>query len=273
MVRIMDTVPFYDGYTYASGSGVPSGSASADGLPRLGPPRVWIRTTTNRYIDLTDYTNNGHRINVDDDGISVSFNADANGDRMIRGSWAGTATRTITEDSLTFTVGLEMPQRARLYSSIAGTVRRRRTIRVKDANLWIAHRGCIWDLDRSSSNADGRTAVRPFDSLITGSTYGKVLRDDRAALARIHYLAWEWYRSDSGRSSVTYTIRDCGLLPSWTDATPATVNYAKLGQVITSLAANGQTYTPGTPVTRIEYDNTDGTTTWHTDWQEFDHAA
>jgi hypothetical protein len=269
MVEIEDCLPLWEGYDYTSGNGTPSASATADGLPRMRPPLVLIRTTDNRYITPEQLEDGGYQIKIDRDAIQFEFNADRDGDRRIRTTYAS---RTITEASLTFTLGLRMPQRPRIVSAISGTVRRRRTIRMDGCDLWVAHPGCIWALDLTSENADGYTAKRTTGTITTG-VEGRVLKDDRATMARAHYLAWEWYRSDTSRCAVSYAIRDCGLLPTWTDISGTDRAYAKLGQMLTSLTAAGQTYTPNTPITRVEYDNGTGTTTWHTDWQELDYGT
>lgn len=273
-IEIEDSLPFWEGYNYATGVGVPVGGAAAvDGRPRMRAPMLMIRTTTNRYITPEDYDTEGYQVKVDNDGICVEFSADKAGGRLIRGTYAGVSTRTITEASLTCTVGLRMPQRPRIVSAISGTVRRRRAVHMDGCDLWLAHPGCIVALDGTTENADGKTPVRPFNVLITGNTYGRVLKDDRAAMARAHYLAWEWYRSDTSRYAVQYAIRDCGLLGTWTDLSGTAKTYASLGIMLTGLTAAGTTYAPNTPVTRVDYDNEAGVTTWHTDWQELDNGA
>jgi hypothetical protein len=238
---------------------------------------VLIRTAANRFILPKEYHDGGAQLSIDEDGIWVEWAGD-DGDvdadppaRSITGTYAGVAERTITRASLTFTLGLRMPQRARLLSAISGTVRRRLTIRVPDLHLWVGHAGTIWDLDQSTLTDDGCNAKRIGGTI--GAIAGKILRDDREALARIHYLAWEWYRSDADRKSASWALRSCGLLPSWKDLGGTARLYPRLGQIVTTMQASGQSYGVNTPISRVEYDNRTGQTTWHTDWAEFDYGA
>ena len=269
MIEVMDDLPIYEGYDLTA----PAESAAKDGKPRRMKPLVLVRTTANRFILPKEYLESGARLDIDDDGIWCEWGGDEeNGTRAIRDTYVGTTDRTITEASLTLTIGLRMPQRVRFGSVIvSGAIRRRRTIRVPDLHLWVGHPGAIWDLDRSTENDDGCNAQRIGGTV--GAIGGTILRDDRAALARIHYLAWEWYRSDSGRQSATWALRDCGLLPSWRDLAGTETPWPQLGQLATTLRAAGESHTLNTPISRVIYRNRDGVTEWSTDWMEFDYGA
>jgi hypothetical protein len=271
-IDVMDDLPIYEGYDYSVDPPVPAASAAQDGTPRRRKPVVLVRTTTNRFLADSDYIQGGAQMSVDRDGIWVEWAGDDDGFRSIRTEWPGVSARAITEDSLTLTIGLRMPQRVRFTSAVTiGDIRRRKTIRIADRHLWIAHPGAIWDLDATSYNADGSNAKRIGGTI--GSIPGKILRDDRAALARIHAMAWEWYRSDADRLGATWAIRDCGMLPSWNDLSGTARTYPKLGQVVWELTANGDTHTIDTPISRVHYSNVDGATTWKTDWAEFDYGS
>jgi hypothetical protein len=275
LVEVMSDLPFYEGYDYEPDIPVPAASSVADGNPRRRKPMVLVRTTTNRFLDIPRYGyEGGAEVSVDPDGVWVKWAGDEEGTRLIRSQYNGLTAHNITESSLTLTIGLRMPQRHRFTSAITGTVRRRRTIRIADNHLWISHPGCIWDLDPATGDADGDAAKRVGGALVEDANVkGKLLRDDRAALARIHNLTWNWYRSDSPTMSATWGIRDCGMLPSWVDIAGTGQAYPKLGQIVNTMAAGGASYTLNTPVSRITYDNVSGTTTWATDWTEFDYGA
>jgi hypothetical protein len=252
MVEIADHLPLYSGYDYTAGVGKPSADAAADGIPNLRNAYILMRTASDTYEAPED----GYTVHNDEDGMYIRFSGDES---------TGTRQLETTADNLTVSVGLLMPQRPRFYSAISGTVRRRKTIRIPGADLWIAHPGCIWDI------TDTGAAKRLTGNI--GPIGGRILKDDRVTMARVHYLSWEWYRSDTSRYAVTYAIRDCGLLYDWTDLAGTAKQYARLGQCLTSLTAAGDIYHPNTPVTSIQYDNASGITTWHTDWQELDHGT
>jgi hypothetical protein len=261
-IEVMDDLPLYDGYDYSLTPPAPAASAALDGKPRRRKLTVYVRTAANRYQTPDEYNDDGGaQVSNDPDGITVEWAGDEEGTRLVSDN----------SDKLTFTVGLRMPQRVRLGTAISGTVRTRRRISIPDMHLWIAHPGCIWDLDGANEDADGKPAKRV--GVTTADLKWKILRDDRAALARAHYLAWEWYRSDSTRRSVSYSLRACGLLPSWTDLTGTAIPYPTMGKIIGTLKAAGETMRPITPVTQIEYDNATGVTSWATDWTELDGGA
>lgn len=268
MIEVMDDLPLYEGYDYALSTPAPASSGSADGKPRRRKPLLLVRAASGRFLLPEDYLGGGCQVSVDDDGYWAEWSGSP-GERNCRDGDA------IDESSMTFTLGLKMPQRVRFAVSVAGTVRRRLTLRIPDCHLWIGHAGAIWDVDGSDVNYDGAAPKRIGGTIITadGTVAGKLLRDDRAKLARIHYLAWEWYRSDSTRRAASWEIRACGMLPSWKDVSGTDILNPKLGQVITTMAAGGELYNLYTPVSRIAYDNRRCSTMVETDWMEFDHGA
>jgi len=266
MVRLLPTLPFVEGWDY-SGTPGPVGAADLDGEPRRRRPLVMCRVASGRFIHASEFKDGGATVNVDGDGILVEWDSD-DGSRSLDGSWTYN-NATIDRDSLTLTFAMELPARVSLAIGVDGPVRRRKVIRVRDSHLWIAHPGCIWDLDGSDETAAGLAPKRVGGTLNDGNT-GKILRDDRAALARIHYLAWEWYRSDVPRLAVDYTLRACVLLPSFADIAGNTIDYPRIGQVVTTMQAGGVTYQVNTPITRIVYDNDAGTSRISTNWTELD---
>jgi hypothetical protein len=263
-VEVMDDLPLYEGYDYILATPAPAEAGDADGKPRRRKPMVMIRNSANRFV--TDEDEGGATVSVDRNGIWVEWSDDAGdnaGQRKLDGA-------DLDWEQLTLTVGLRMPQRPRITSAISGTVRRRKTIRVSDAHLWIAHPGAIWDLDTSTEDNDGSNARRVGGTV--DGVGGKILRDDREAIAHVHFLAWEWYRSDKARLSCTWALRDCGLLPTWKDLAGNDVPFPRLGQCLSRLIANGNEYEPKTPITSVRYDNAAGLTTWTTEWTELDHG-
>ncbi len=262
-IEVMDDMPLYVGYDYSLTPPAPAASAELDGKPKRRKLTVYMRNADDRYETAGDWNSGGAEIGNDSDGTTVEWSGDEEGDRSMD-----------TDDKyqqITFTVGLRLPQRPRVASAISGDVRTRRVIRISDLHLWIAHPGCIWDLDGSSENTDGCQGRRVGGTI--GTVPGKLLRDDRLALASAHYLAWEWYRSDSPRASVVWSLRCCGLLPSYIDLAGDAVAYPTMGKIVGSMYAGGDVMNPLTPITRIDYDNTTGVTTWHTDWEELDSGA
>ncbi len=163
-----------------------------------------------------------------------------------------------------------MPHRVRfLLGSATGE---RKTVNVAGHHLWLAHPGAIFAIDKTLS--DGGYAPKRGAAGGAGSTPG-ILRDDRDALSRIAAEASIWYLRD--RKTVTWTIADCGFTDGWFPADAngdedqsAPVPWPYLGQLVDHLAFSGRTETPGTPITRMEYDARAGVTTWATSWSDRD---
>lgn len=270
-IEIMDDMPLYEGYDYSLATPAPVNSAAKDGTPRRRKPLVSMRAASGRFISDGEYMEGGAQVSVDDDAIWVEWPGEP-WERNCRDIVDG-----VDEDSVTITMGLRMPQRVRCYSAVSGDVRRRQLIRIPDCHLWIGHAGAIWDLDGADVTDEGAAPKRIGGTFYTvedgASTPGKLLRDDRAQIARIHAMAWAWYRSDSTRKSADWSVRCCGLLPSWRDLSGSAITYPRLGQIITTMQAGGEAHDIYTPISRVNYDNRAGSTRWHTDWMEFDHGT
>jgi hypothetical protein len=162
------------------------------------------------------------------------------------------------------------------FASGDPTSRKKGLITHRDHHLWLAHPLAIYDLDRSSGSVSaGFTPKR-----LAGYTSPGLLRDDRAALAQLHQLAWAWYGPVYTRRSASWSLRDFGFFDTFSavegltntpregDATD--MDYPHLGDVVETLFANGTGQTVNTPVTRVAYDNETGVTSWSSEWAELD---
>lgn len=195
-------------------------------------------------------------------------------------STLGAAGANAKYENLSFTIAIQLPHRVRFYSGLRLTdpnCRRRAQIYHPEHHLWLAHPDAIWDLDATSGTPSTGHSPRRNAAAGTATAPG-LLRDDRQALALMHFLTWAWYGTD--RRTAAWSLRCCGFLPTFA-ATPGTgqptdgtgssaIVYATMGQTVHSLKANGQEYTIDTPITRISYDNQSGITTWETDWSVLD---
>lgn len=269
-IEIMDDIPLYEGYDYSGADPVPSSGGVPDGLPERRKPLVMMRVASGRFLRANQYIDGGAQVSIGPDAIWVEFSGEP-WERNCRDVISG-----VDENSVTITMGLRLPQRVRLYSAVSGTARRRLVLRIPDCHLWIGHAGAIWDLDGTDVTDQGAAPKRiggTFYSVESATTAGKILRDDRAKLARIHWLAWEWYRSDSTRKSADWTVRRCGLLRSWKDLSGSDILNPKLGQIVTTIRASGADQSMYTPISRIDYNNRECITRCQTDWVEFDHGT
>jgi len=152
--------------------------------------------------------------------------------------------------------------------------RRRLTINLPHVHLWIAHPGAIWSLDDSGGDTSGSYPAKRS----AGGTTPGILRDDRSALARIYALSAAWYMPDvnlrgqpvGAHRNASWTIRACTDIPSSADYDGGGIVYPSLGKVIEQLSACGEVHGLNTPISSVVYDNTNGTTTIATDWQDLD---
>lgn len=102
-----------------------------------------------------------------------------------------------------------------------------------------------------------------------------VLRDDRDRLAVILAEAAVWYLTT--RLTGTWTLRDFGWSDGWHPAAEdgsedtGTLNaWPQLGQLMHQLSYSGRTETLDTPVTRFDYSDETGESTWATSWSDRD---
>jgi hypothetical protein len=287
LVSVMSDLPLLEGYTYTSAPARKDG-ASESGTPPRRPPFLMIRTDADKYLHGDECTP-ALNLHVSADGILVFASADISDQGAFRAisDYAQSGLGTVYDwHTLGLTVGLRLPHHARMrtfgttdagdaYDAI--TARRRLRIELPGVHLWVAPTCAIWDLDtanRTNAGSPGRRVAGGFTLGDGDHRSMALLRDDRAALALHHALACAWYLAD--RRTATWTLRDCGLLPSFTSVTDASqqtgtaVTYPVLGQLLTTLSAAGQNLAINTPITSIVYDNESCETTWATDWQELD---
>lgn len=184
-------------------------------------------------------------------------------------------------NNLIIVCGLELPHRVRMksYREPTGLTRppRHKVITVPGLHLWLADPNAIWELDHTGTPVNAFLPPLRNAAGGSGSTPGKI-RDDRDRLAVYHALATSWYLTE--RRNVSWQLKDCGFLPSFTklsdpendQITTTTQTYPKLGDLITTVSQGGSTYTINTPVTKIHYSHVvgNGTTTWITDWSDLD---
>ncbi|MBA3684964.1 MAG: hypothetical protein H0W72_06955 [Planctomycetes bacterium] len=280
-IEVLPDLPFLDGYDYTTATAIPRSGGSETGEPSRRPPLPFIRKAANRYIG-PDAVERRLTIYIGADSIRILSPDDkATGARVIGNTATSGLNSSHNTSTLGVTVALRLPHHVRMMDygtnesgvvATSSTFKRKLTINHGGLQLWLAAPGCVWDLDQSTLTSEGctprRSAMAP-----TGGLPG-VLRDDRPALGLLHALACSWYLSN--RRTATWALRACGLLPSFQNVTDtasqasATVAYPRLGHLVTTIAAGGQTHDVGTPITSVSYDHQRGTTTWATDWSELD---
>lgn len=283
LCRILPDLPLYEGYDYTTSSPKrkigDQTTFDETSLPSRRPPLPLIRKASNRYITGDEVGSSGARslsVQIRGHSLLVYSGSDRSSGLRVIGATATSGLGSLYNlSALGVTVGLELPHRIRRRTIRTGVatdqVRRTVSVRLPDLHLWLAHSGAIWDLDTSGRNGDGSTGKRGAGG--AAAEQPGYLRDDRDALSRIHAMACAWYLSP--RQTARWTLRACGMLPSFTAGLDGseTITYPRMGELITSFSAGGQINTLNTPVTSITYRHTDGRTTWETDWQELDTTA
>lgn len=284
LVKILPDLPIYQGYDYSTTTPV-----RFDGLTEQTPPtrrRMFggVRVASGRFMDFDNPSSTismewraaGHNelwlCHSDDEAAGTRIISDATA------SIGAAAAPIGNYQNLFVTLGLRLSHRVR-FASGDPKKRKHGRVELKDYHLWLASPGAIWDLDTATGSGGtagnaARRAAAGASSLVPG-----LLRDDRNALALIHAQLWAWYGTDTSRRSASWTLKACGVLDSFeavqgkrasSSDTPDTINYPKLGQLVTDLAANGETQPINTPITMVAYDNVNGTTSWSTEWSELE---
>ncbi len=282
VVHVLPDLPLLEGYTYAGTAPVRTDGGDETGEPARRPPLILNRLSANGYVKATELT-----CHIKRDAIHLEFgNDEKSGYRLFSDTSNSSLGAFFNTNQLGITVALELPHRVRLYS-IVGLytanlgVRNVKRVQVDEAHLWLASEGAIWDLDFTIASGDGYAGKRlACKNSVSGGLPG-ILRDDRARVALIHHLACAWYLQE--HQPANWTLRACGLLPNFMvsstndqevgieGTTPKT--YPLLGQLVTTLAANGQTATINAPITGILYKHQEQTTTWSTDWWVLDSKS
>ncbi len=278
LVRVLPDTPLLEGYIYSQAIPIRRDGGSETGAPARRPPTVYIRNAANRYdLDLSV------NVHIKHNEIHITHGDDEKAGSRYIGDTSLSLGSTYNVSQLGITVGLELPHRLR-FKSVSDDlpsklgVRNVKRIEVPEAHLWLASGGAIWGLDDTTGNANGYTAKRGACGATT--FVPGILRDDRARVALLHALACAWYLQEHRPAS--WTMRCCGLLPTFGVSSAAdtadgttidpstTVAYPQLGQLVTTLSANGQAITINSPITGIIYNHQSQTTTWSCDWVDLD---
>ena len=276
MIDVLDDLPLYEGYKYDSTPLRDDGQSaeSFDGAPARRVAVAYLRDTTGDKFQPMASIGQPAGMKFLPDGILLEVGDDqTSGRRFLSGSISGVPIGGSIFNRVVFTVGLRLPHRIRMATGNPALAVKRMTITHPNIHLWLAHPGAIWSLDDA---AGGATLVPKRNA---GGGAPGILRDDRSALARLHALAASWYMPEvdllgavvsGSHRNASWSLRCCGDIPTGIDYDGGGVVYPTLGKVVTFLTANGQRNELNTPVSSISYDNTNGTTTWTTDWQDLD---
>lgn len=269
MIEVMDDLPLYEGYTYVGGPARADGQTAAafSGTPARRNPLILIKTASDRYLRAEQLAK-GPQFKLTPDGILIQFGDDqGTGERFIGDTDEGSA---YDYDQVVLTLGFRLPHRVRMATGNP-TGRRRLILTHPNIHFWLAASTAIWDIDSENADSDGSPGKRTAGGASPG-----ILRDDRSALARLHALAVAWYRPKLPGQDPTiirnasWSLRCCADVPTGEDYDGGGITYPTLGKVVTELSANGQILTLNTIVSTISYDNSNGETTWTTDWQDLD---
>jgi hypothetical protein len=276
MIEVMDDLPLYDGYSYVSAPPFRYDGQTAtafSGTPTRKEPLLLIRTASDQYKRHSKL-NFPLQYKIMPDGFLITCSNDQeNGTRAIGDTGEAGLSSLYDYDSVVMTLGFRVAHRVRMATG-SPTGARRMIITHPNIHLWLSSAGAIWDLDDADAPDDG---AYPAKRNAGGSSPG-ILRDDRSALARLHAMAVAWYRPrlpgvpDAIVRNASWSLRCCGDIPSSTDYDGGSVIYPTCGKVVRYLYANGQQLSLNTVCSSVSYDNTSGTTTWTTDWQNLDFS-
>lgn len=269
--RILSDLPIYEGYNYATNATTRYDEAVDSISPPRLPPLIMVNYS-DVYADACATLGAG--MQNDDFGVFVTTANDlTDGTR----TFGPTATSSVGYLNLVITVGLQLSHRVRFATASSSYIGpadspRRKTLYFPGIHLWIADYLAIWSINYLTATNPNNVPPLRGCAGATAEAPG-VIRDDRAALMSMHNLAWSWY-SVSHRTA-RWEMRDCGLLPSFTNNDSAgvagTVSYPTVGQFVTTVTA-AVFFHSNTPITRIVYDATRGITTWFTDWCDLDQS-
>ena len=276
LVEVLDDLPLFEGYVYTGATPARSDAAAEISTPTRRKIIGYVRLAANRYVDFDQASNASIHVSVDEDGIWVVHSGDEGAGTRFLSDTTASLSAGYNYQNLVLTVGLRLPHRVRMASGDP-TAKRKAQIIVPNCHLWLSSPGAIHDLDTSTTSSGGYAARRGA----CGATVAQpgLLRDDRAALAKQHALAWAWFGNDTPHRSASWGMRACGFLDSFDaysgteveqDGITTSVDYPTLGNVVTTLSANGEIHTLNTPITRIAYDNTVGLTRWETEWSSLE---
>jgi hypothetical protein len=290
--EILNDLPLFEGYDYQSTPTRYDGLSAAnfEGLPTRRDALILLKVADDEYRtpDDPDLASGpmALRLQFLRDGFKISVpNGEAEGYRILGDTDVDGLGSLYKWLDIVLTVGIRLPNRMRMATGNANAnARWKMKIPHDDLHLWLAHPLAIWGLETEEGD-DGYAAKRGAGGG-TGGVPG-IIRDDRDTLAYRHNLAVAWYGpyfrdSGSGAGNVTnttdsnqrraasWTMRDCLFLPTFFDADSTSHDHPKLGRVITTLLANGQTLTLNTPISWLEYRHNTGETDVVTDWVDLE---
>ncbi len=276
LVEVMSDTPLFESYKYTGATVVRNDAASESGNPQRRKPLCYVRVASGRFLDVDATATGSVHMSIDHDAIWVIHSGDdGTGTRFFSTATPANLSSLYDYSKLALTVGLKLPHRVRFASGDALTNGKRGKIYIAGSHLWLASPGAIFDLDMSVLASGGYAARRGAVGATTQAP--GLLRDDRAALALLHAMAWSWYGSTSTHRSASWALKACGFLPNYSayagtriTGDPVDVTYPTIGQVVTTLTANGGDKALNTPVTRVHYDAERGVTTWSTEWHELE---
>jgi hypothetical protein len=293
VLRLDNDLPIFGGWNYESGA-VRYDEAEDSSALQYSPiaPTSWIRLdagSDDYWLNASEaYGCREQRTGILGHDIEVASSlTEASYIRFFESSVSGSD----MFDNFAVTMSMTMPNRVG-YASWTGTTRPKRVkrIQVPGCHLWLAHTDAIWMLDPLDTNGSGYLARRnaggtnwasyasavTTSGLVQGTTadvqYFYPLRDDRAALAKMHAFHAAYYVRDE-RYAITWAMRDCGIYGGWKNSQGAVTPWPVVGDLIHYVIACGVTRTSDCPVTSVRYDHTTGITKWITSWAVGDWNA
>lgn len=277
LVEVLPDLPLFEGYAYNGATVQRADGASETDNPQRRKLTGYVRVADDRYIEFDQTGDGSVHMSVDGNSVWIIHSGDeGGGTRYFSTSTTANLSSAYNYTQIVLTVGLRLPHRVRFASGDPNTSKRRGKISVPGSHLWLAAPGAIYDLNTATTSGGGYAPRR--GALGATATSPGILRDDRSGLAAIHALSWAWYGDDTDHRSASWALKACGFLSTYDafegtavgEGSPTSVSYPTLGQVVTTLTANGTTYTLNTPVTRVAYDNERGITTWSTEWNDLE---
>jgi hypothetical protein len=290
--EILNDLPLFEGYDYQS---TPArydalSAESYEGLPSRREALVLLRVADDEYRLPDDPGLSAGsvplRVQFLRDGFKLNDpTSEADGLRTLGDTAHSSLQSRYMWSDVVMTIGIRLPNRLRLATgNPTAAARWRMKIPHDDLHLWLAHPLAIWGLENTAGD-DGFPAKRAAGGGV-GNVPG-ILRDDRDALAYRHNLATAWYgpyfssagasagnttntNANNQRRAASWSLRDCCFLDTFADADGASHDHPKLGHVITTFGANGQTLTLNTPVSFMEYVHENGVTSIVTDWADLE---
>lgn len=253
---LTDELPLAAGWNYTVNPAVKI-SGTQDGEPNRSPVRAFKRVNTSpeRYVDAKT----AYQLNVDRAGYNGN-------DLKCIGTTGPYFAAESDQDDHWFTLNIRLNNRIEASSGdLTGKVKR---IRIDGLGLQLIHNGAIIGLDYDNPSNDGFPPLHGGTAAISVSAKNfYVVRDDRDRLARAHEIAKAWYTTV--RRTARWGLNAFGF-GSFALLEETTVDYPKIGHIVSDITYGGFVREMATPVTRIEYDHDRGVTEFVTSWSDRD---